>query len=224
MNWMPTILSLKLAFVVVLLLTPIGLFISYRLSKLKKRRGMWTTIITMPMILPPTVLGFLVLILFSKSGVFGSFLEESMNISVVFSFTGLVMTSVIFGLPFMVQPILSVFLETPKNLIESAQVYGMSKRDILIKLLIPMHANTIISAAIITFANTIGAFGALVLVGGNIASETRVASIALFEKIQLMEYREASLQALILILLAGIMVFTTKILTKKSQKEALVIR
>ncbi len=190
-DWSPLILTLKLASITTIILLFIGIPLAYWLAFSKFRfKFIFEALVSMPLVLPPSVLGF--------QNFFGQFLDEYLGIQFVFSFEGLVLASVIFSLPFMVHPIMSGFSSVPVNLIEAAQTLGKSKFTVLRKILIPNIKPSLLSGIVLSFAHTIGEFGVVLMIGGNIPGQTRVASIAIYDEVEALNYDTANMYALIL--------------------------
>lgn len=152
----------------------------------------------MPLVLPPSVLGFYLLLAFSPHNAMGHFLHEHLNLSLVFSFEGLVLASVIYSLPFMISPLKSAFNQLPRSLSEASYTMGKSKWQTFWRVLIPNIKASIITAIVLTFAHTLGEFGVVLMIGGNIPGTTRVASIAIFDAVEAMDYQQANNLSLIL--------------------------
>ena len=197
------LVTFKLAGVTTFFLFFIGISLGYYLAFTKSRfKPFFETIISMPLVLPPSVLGFYLLIAFSPENFFGSFLRDNFEIQLVFSFEGLVIASIIFSLPFMVQPIQNGFSSLSRNMILASYTLGKSRFETLIKVMIPNIQNSILSATVITFAHTIGEFGVVLMIGGNIAGETRVASISIYDEVESLNYAVANQYALTLFLIS----------------------
>jgi molybdate transport system permease protein len=162
------------------------------------------TLVTMPLVLPPTVLGFYLLVFLSPQNMLGTFLREYFGIQLVFSFEGLVVASLIYSLPFMVQPIQSGFSNVSKSLVEASFVLGKSKLTTLIKVLLPNVKRSLLTGVILTFAHTIGEFGVVLMIGGNIPGQTRVASIAIYDEVEALNYEMANFYSLFLFALTFI--------------------
>jgi molybdate transport system permease protein len=194
-------LTFKLALVTTTILFVFGIWIAYWLSETSsKTKPFVETIISMPLVLPPSVLGFYLLIGFSPENFFGKFLEEYFNIRLAFSFEGLVIASIIFSLPFMIHPIQSGLTGLSKSLKEVSYTLGKSKMETLFKVLLPNIKPSIFTAIVITFAHTVGEFGVVLMIGGNIPDETRVASIAIYDEVEALNYQLANQYALTLFL------------------------
>jgi len=196
-------LTFKLAGITTLILLligiPIGYFLAYTKSKLKPAIE---AVVSMPLVLPPSVLGFYLLLAFSPKNSFGAFLEENFDLRLVFSFEGLVVASVIFSLPFMVHPIQSGFSALPKNLTLAAYTLGKSRLNTLLFVLLPNIRPSLLTGTVIAFAHTIGEFGVVLMMGGNILGETRVASIAIYDEVEALNYTLANQYAFTLFVIS----------------------
>lgn len=193
-------LTFKLAAITTLLLLVIGVPLAYRLSQMRSRLKPWIeALISMPIVLPPTVLGFYLLLTFSPGSNFGAWLDQTLGLRLVFTFEGLVLGSIIYSLPFMVQPIQAGFEAFPKQLSEASYVLGKSRRETFFRIILPNIKPSLISGTVLAFAHTIGEFGVILMIGGNIPGETRVASIAIYDEVEGMNYAMANKYALVLI-------------------------
>ncbi len=178
-------LSFSLAFITTLILLPIGIFLGYFLSlKRNLLTSLTETLVYMPLVLPPSVLGFYLLLIFSPSSFLGAFLQDALNVKLVFSFQGLILGSVIFSLPFMVSPIKSALISLPTSLKEASYSLGKREYYTLFFVLLPNIKPSLLMAIITTFTHTIGEFGVVMMLGGDILGETRVASIAILTKLK----------------------------------------
>lgn len=196
-------LTLQLAGVTTLVLILVGIPIAYGLAHL---RNFWkpilTAIISLPLVLPPTVLGFYLLLAFSPSSGLGLWLDEVLGLRLVFTFSGLVVASVIYSLPFMVQPLQSGFENIPSSLVEASYTLGKGRRETLWRVLLPLVRPALLTGTVLSFAHTIGEFGVVLMIGGNIPGETRVASIAIFDEVESLNYGTAHQYAWVLLLLS----------------------
>ncbi len=200
LDFEPFYLTLKLAFATTAVLFIVGVPLSYWLAFSQSRfKVILHAFISLPLVLPPTVLGFYLLLAFSPESIIGRFLESLFDVRLVFSFTGLVIASVIYSLPFMIQPIHSGFLSVPKNLIEASYTLGKSKITTIARVLLPNMRNSLFTGCILSFAHTIGEFGVVLMVGGNIPGETRVISVAIYGEVEAMNYHNANVYAAILL-------------------------
>ena len=173
----------------------------------------------MPLVLPPTVLGFYFLIAFSPENAFGNWLDTYLGIRLIFSFEGLIIGSIIYSLPFMVHPIQAGFSSIPKNLIEAAQVLGKSKFTTLVRVLLPSIKSSVITGIVLSFAHTIGEFGVVLMIGGNIPNKTKVASIAIYDEVESLNYTVANSYSLILFAISFIILLMVYLLNNKSAKN-----
>jgi len=187
--------------------TSILLLIGFPLAALLAYRKFWfksllEALISMPMVLPPTVLGFYLLVAYSPQNAFGQFMEQYFNLRLAFSFEGVLVASVIFGLPFMIQPLQNGLSAIPVNLREAAYTLGHSKMATFFKVLIPNMIPSIVTGVAMTFAHCIGEFGVVIMVGGNMPGETRVASIAIYDEVQAMNFEVANQYSFVLFLIS----------------------
>ncbi len=202
----PLWLTFKLAIITTLLLFIAGIPLAYWLAYSRsKARFVVETLVSMPLVLPPTVIGFYLLIAFSPSGSFGIWLEQWLDLRLVFTFEGLVVGSIIYSLPFMVQPIRSGFVALPENLMEASDLLGKSRLTTLRYVLLPNIKSSLLTAAVLTFAHTIGEFGVVLMIGGSIPDVTKVASIAIYEEVESLNYATANDYSAILFVLTFLM-------------------
>lgn len=198
-DWQPIVLTLKLALITTLLLfiisIPIAYWLAYSKSKIKP---VVETLVSMPLVLPPTVLGFYLLIAFSPSSTLGGWLHEYLGIQLIFSFGGLVFASILYSLPFMVHPIQAGFSNINSSIIEASFVLGKSKTTTLFKVLLPNIKPSLLTGIVLAFAHTIGEFGVVLMIGGNIPEKTKVASIAIYDEVEALNYDIANHYSLIL--------------------------
>jgi molybdate transport system permease protein len=199
----PLWLSLKLSFVTTAILLFVAIPLAYWLAYSRLRwKFAAEALITLPMVLPPSVLGFYLLLAFSPSNTFGRFLDHVFGLRLVFSFPGLVLASVLYSLPFMVNPILAGFKSLPPALKEASHTLGKTGSATLLKILLPNIRPSILTGIVLSFAHTLGEFGVVLMIGGNIPGQTRVASLAIYDDVQSMNYHSANVYALILLLLS----------------------
>src|SRR5690606_25006806 len=185
----PFILSLKLSLITTVLLFIIGVPVAYWLAYSRSRaKVLIEALVALPIVLPPSVLGFYLLLAFSPQNAFGSWLDKYMDIRLVFTFPGLVVASLLYSLPFMVQPIQSGFQQLPRSLMEAAYTLGKGKMTTLLRVLLPNVRMAVITGCILSFAHTTGEFGVVLMVGGNIPGETRVVSSAIYVEVEAMNY------------------------------------
>ncbi len=195
----PLWLTAKLALITTLILLVVSVPLSYWLAYSKfKLKSVVEAVVSLPLVLPPSVLGFYLLVAFSPQNAFGEFLNQYFNIQLVFTFEGLIIASVLYSLPFMVHPIQAGLKNLPISLKEASFTLGKSKFTTLVKILLPNIKTSILTGIVLTFAHTVGEFGVVLMIGGSIPEETRVASIAVYDEVQAMNYDAANLYAGIL--------------------------
>jgi molybdate transport system permease protein len=205
MDWGPIILTFQLALITTMVLLVVSVPLAYWLSSTKsKLKPIIETLVSMPLVLPPTVLGFYLLVAFSPSNAFGNWLDEWLGLQLVFSFEGLVLASVIYSLPFMVHPIQSGFANLSPSLSEASYVLGKSRTATLFKVMLPNIRPSLLTGIVLAFAHTIGEFGVVLMIGGSIPGETRVASISIYEEVESLNYGIANTYSLILFALTFI--------------------
>ncbi|BCZ18553.1 Molybdenum ABC transporter ModB [Helicobacter sp. NHP19-012] len=210
-------LTFKLAGLTTLILYPIGLALgAYLAFKDGVFKLLVETLTWMPLVLPPTVLGFYLLVLFAPTSPLGAFLQK-FHIRFVFSFSGLVLASVIFSLPFMVNPIQNALKGLPKSLKEASYTLGKGKIFTFFRVLLPNIKPALLMAATMTFAHTIGEFGVVMMVGGGLEGQTKVASIAIYTQAEANNFSLANQYALTLSILSFTLLFGTLLLQKRWQ-------
>lgn len=193
------LLTFKLASITTLILLVIGIPLAAMLSGWKsKLRLLIETFISMPMVLPPSVLGYYLLVAYSPDHFPGRFLKEWFNVQLAFTFPGLVIGSVIYSLPFMVAPLLAGLQNLPVSLSEASATLGKSKIITFFRVLLPNSKPSLITGMALSFAHTIGEFGVVLMIGGNIPGVTRVASIAIYDEVQALNFNQANRYAFIL--------------------------
>ena len=213
-------LTFELAGVTTLILLFIGIPLGYFLSQTKsKLKPVIETLVSMPLVLPPSVLGFYLLLAFSPKNSFGSWLEETFDLRLVFSFEGLVIASVIFSLPFMVHPIQSGFSSLSKSLKEASFVLGKSRLETLLYVLLPNIKPSLLTGIVISFAHTVGEFGVVLMIGGNIAGETKLASIAIYDEVEALNYDLANQYAFTLFIISFVILLFVYMINKKMLKS-----
>lgn len=209
-------LTLKLAVSTTAILIVIGLPLSYWLTYTRIRfKPFLEALISMPMVLPPSVIGYYMLVIYSPRNFFGSWLDQLFNIRLAFTFEGILVASVIFSLPFMVQPLHSGLRGLPDTLREASYTLGKSKWTTFLRVLLPNIKTSVITAVALTFAHSIGEFGVVLMVGGNMPGETRVASIAIYDEIQSLNFEAANRYALILFVVSLLLLTTIYSVNKK---------
>lgn len=210
------VLTFKLAAITTVILLIIGIPVAAFLVFGKMRfKSVIETIVSMPLVLPPSVLGFYLLLAFSPASKLGSFLTDH-GIRLAFSFEGLVIGSVLFSLPFMVHPIQSALAQVPRSIFEAAYTLGKSKFTTMTRVILPSIRHGLISGIVLAFAHTVGEFGVILMIGGNIPGETRVASIAIYDEVESLNYAMAHQYALTLFAVTFAILLLVYTLNKKS--------
>jgi len=196
MDWTALSLSLQLAGWTVLILLPIsilmGRFLAYRQFRAK---GLVEALVLLPLVLPPTVFGFYLLVAFGANSPIGPFWRETFGHQLVFSFEGLVIASVIFNLPFAIQPAQRGFESIPVEVREAAQCSGLSPWQSLLKVELPLAWPGVLTAMVLTFAHTLGEFGIVLMVGGSIPGETKTIAIAIYDRVQAFDDSSAGIMS-----------------------------
>ncbi len=200
--------TIRLASVTTLILLLVSLPLAWWLTSLKSRmRPLLEALISLPMVLPPTVLGFYLLLAFSPDSTFGKFWIDLTGSGLAFSFNGLVIASVFYSLPFVVQPLQRAFEQFDHGLLEAAAMLGASPLDRFFNIVLPSCLRPILLAACLGFAHTVGEFGVVLMIGGNIPGETRVLSIALFDAVETHNFEMAHQIAGGLLVFAMVLLF-----------------
>lgn len=197
--WQTLWLTFQLASVTTAILLLVGIPLAYWLATTTSRwKPVLEAIVSMPLVLPPTVLGFYLLLTFSPESWLGKWLLETFSIRLLFTFSGLVLGSIFYSLPFMVHPVQAGLEGLSPNLAEAAYTLGKSKWTTVRRVLLPNIKPAILSGSVLSFAHTVGEFGVVLMIGGNIPGQTRVASIAIYDEVEGLNYEVANQYALIL--------------------------
>ena len=190
-------ITVLLAGITTLLLFPIASPLAWWLARSdSKGRSLVEAVVAMPLVLPPTVLGFYLLVMLNPESFVGGLWFNVTGESLTFSFSGLVIASVIYSLPFMVQPLHATFRAVPVPVLEAAATLGASPRDQWLNVVLPLAKRGYLTGGVLTFAHTVGEFGVVLMMGGNIPGETRVLSIAIYEHVETLNYQAAHSLAL----------------------------
>lgn len=220
MDFSPFYLSFKLAFISTVILSIFCVPLAYFLSRVSfKGKSVIEAIISLPLVLPPSVLGFYILVFLSPYSAIGSFFEEHFGIRLVFNFTGLVIASCIYSLPFMFAPLLGAFNSLPKNIIEASYTLGKGRITTMLKIALPNIKPSLLNAIIISFAHTLGEFGVVLIIGGSLSRETKVASIAIYEATEMLDFTTAHIYSGIMLAISFFVLFCVYFLTKKMKKD-----
>jgi molybdate transport system permease protein len=177
---------------------PLAYWLAYSRNRIKP---VIEALVSMPLVLPPTVLGFYLLVAFSPANGFGQWIDEHLGLRLVFSFEGLVLASMLYSLPFMVHPIQSGLSNLSPSLKEAAYVLGKSRWTTLRRVLLPNIKPSLLTGIVLAFAHTIGEFGVVLMIGGNIPGVTKVAAIAVYDEVESMNYAAANSYSLVLFIL-----------------------
>ncbi|HCY42981.1 MAG TPA: molybdate ABC transporter permease subunit [Prolixibacteraceae bacterium] len=209
-------LTLKLAVLITVILILIGLPFAYWLAYTKVRiKPLIEALVSMPMVLPPSVIGYYMLVIYSPHNWFGHWLYRFLDVRLAFSFEGVLIASVIFSLPFMIQPLHNGLRALPESLREASYTLGKSMLITFFRVLLPNIKPSVITAVALTFAHSIGEFGIVLMVGGNMPGKTRVASIAIYDEVQALNFEAANQYALILFLTSLILLTIIYSINKK---------
>jgi len=216
--WWSLLLTLRLAAVSTLLLMAIALPLGWWLATTRTRLSMLTEIVmSMPLVLPPTVIGFYLLVALSPQHAFGHWWLQVFGQTLPFSFSGLVVGSCVYSLPFAVQPVVAAFRMLRTETAQAAYSLGMTRWQGFIHILLPMAKSGVYAGAVLAFAHTIGEFGVVLMLGGNIPGVTRVASIALYDEAQKLNYPNAHGFALVLLAMSFLLLCMTTVLQKRQE-------
>jgi len=216
----PFLLSFKLAAITTIILFMLSLPLAWYLSQTSSRiKPIIEAITALPIVLPPSVLGFYILVALSQNSPIGLFFEETFGIKLVFNFTGLVVASCFYSLPFMVQPLQGGFESLNKNILEASYIAGKSKFETIIKVALPNIKPALMTAIIVTFAHTVGEFGVVLMVGGSIPGETKVASVAIYEMVEIMDYGSAHIYSVIMLIISFFVLLSVYIFNGRQSKK-----
>jgi molybdate transport system permease protein len=203
MDWTALVLSLKLAAATLVVLLPIGLALARWLAWGRFAGKAWIeAAVVLPLVLPPTVLGYYLLVGVGGGSPIGRWLHETLSVQLTFSFSGLLLASIVFNLPFMVQPVQRAFEAIPRELTEAAAVSGLAFWQTLARVELPLAWPGILSAMVLTFVHTMGEFGVVLMVGGSIPGQTQTIAIAIYDRVQAFDFASADRMALLLLVLS----------------------
>ncbi|MBI9112909.1 molybdate ABC transporter permease subunit [Maridesulfovibrio ferrireducens] len=200
MDFSPLVLSVKLALATTLLIPIVAAPTAYILAFCRFRgKSLIDAIVSLPMVLPPTVLGFGLLILMGPHGPLGKLWKDATDERMVFSFSGILLASLVYNLPFAVQPMRAAFEKLDIRLLENSAVLGLSSTATFFRVVLPNSLPGLAAAAMLVFAHSLGEFGVILMVGGSIPGTTKVASIAIYEAVEAMRYQDALFMSLAII-------------------------
>lgn len=201
MNWEPILLTSRLAALTAVILLALGVPIAYWLTYSRWRwKFLIESVVALPLVLPPTVLGFYVLVAISPRSRLGQAYEGVTGHSLAFTFEGLLLASVLYSLPFAVQPFTAAFGAVDAKLVEASWTLGISRLQTFLRVTLPLSITGIVTGAVLSFAHTLGEFGVVLMVGGNIAGVTRTVSIDIYDEVQALNYSAAARTSLVLLL------------------------
>jgi molybdate transport system permease protein len=214
MDWRALVLSLQLAFWTLVVLLPVGVWAGRRLAWSRFRgKSLVEAVLALPLVLPPTVLGYYLLVAMGSRSPIGRWWEGALGHQLTFSFEGLLVASVIFNLPFAIQPMQRAFEGIPLEVREAAVCCGLSRFRILRRIELPLAWPGILSALVLTFAHTLGEFGVVLMVGGNIPGETRTIAIAIYDRVQAFDEVAAGLMSAVLLIISLIAIVASYLAT-----------
>ncbi|QJR31057.1 molybdate ABC transporter permease subunit [Limnobacter sp. SAORIC-580] len=220
MDWSAFSLSIQLALSTLLVLLPVGLWVGRWLARTAFKGRTWIeAAILLPLVLPPTVMGYYLLVAVGGGSPVGQWLQNTWGISLTFNFAGLLLASVLFNIPFMLQPIQRAFESIPHNLNEAAQVSGLSTWAIFTKVELPLAWPGILSAMVLTFVHTLGEFGVVLMIGGSIPGETRTLAISIYDSVQSFDLNAANTMSLALLMFSLVAVATSLLLSGRKRRK-----
>jgi molybdate transport system permease protein len=203
--------SVKLALVTTVLLFFITLPLAYIFTwKTFFGKRFFRSLTILPLALPPTVLGFYLLLFLGPVSFIGKFFSEYFDTRIIFSFKGILIASIIYNFPFMLNPLIEGFKKISVELLESVRCLGKSTFTIVLKIILPNAKGSILSALVLTFAHSLGEFGIILMIGGSIPGETRTASIAIYESVESLNWDMAGRQSIVLLIICFILVFSVR--------------
>jgi molybdate transport system permease protein len=215
-NWTAIALTFKLAGFTALILLLIGLPVAYWLSFSRWRwKFLVESVVALPLVLPPTVLGFYILVAIGPHSPLGRWYTELVGHPLPFTFQGLLIASVLYSLPFAVQPFAAAFDQVDRRLIEASWTLGVSPLKTVVKLILPLSVTGVVTGAVLSFAHTLGEFGVVLMVGGNIEGVTRTVSIDIYDEVQALNYAAAGKTALFLLIVSYSVLLVVYALNRK---------
>ncbi|UER54807.1 molybdate ABC transporter permease subunit [Kineosporiaceae bacterium SCSIO 59966] len=218
MDWQAVLLSIRLATATTAILLVVAVPLAAWLAFSRRR---WTVlveaVVALPLVLPPTVLGYYVLVALGSRSPLGRWWEQTVGTPLAFSFTGLLVASVLYSLPFAVQPLLASFAGVDRRLVETSAVLGRGTAATVLRVVLPLSRAGLATAAVLTFAHTVGEFGVVLMVGGNIPGETRTVSIAVYDAVQAFDYATAGRTSLLLLAFSLLVLTATYALQRRGQ-------
>lgn len=220
MDWPAFSLSIQLAAGTLLVLLPLGLLAGRWLARTEFKGRTWLeAAILLPLVLPPTVMGYYLLVAVGGASPLGQWLQNTWGVSLTFNFSGLLLASVLFNIPFMIQPIQRAFESIPHNLNEAAQVSGLNSWAIFTKVELPLAWPGILSAMVLTFVHTLGEFGVVLMIGGSIPGETRTLAISIYDSVQSFDLQAAHIMSLALLVFSLVAVAASLLLSGRKRRN-----
>lgn len=203
MDWQALALSVQLATATLLVLLPAGLMAARWLARSRSRAKPWLeALVMLPLVLPPTVLGYYLLVALGAQSPLGRWAQDHLGLTLSFNFLGLLLASVVFNIPFMLQPMQRAFEAIPHKLIEAATVNGLGPWATFWRVELPLAWPGVMSALLLTFVHTLGEFGVVLMVGGSIPGETKTIAISIYDKVQSFDLQGAHQMSLLLLVLS----------------------
>ena len=216
MNWTAITVTFELATLTASILLLIGLPIAYWLTFSRWRwKFIIESVVALPLVLPPTVLGFYILVAIGPHSPFGRLYTDLVGHPLPFTFEGLLLASILYSLPFAVQPFASAFDQVDRRLLEASWTLGVSRISTFFRLMLPLSAAGIVTGVVLSFAHTLGEFGVVLMVGGNIEGETRTVSIDIYDEVQALNYAGAAKTALFLLVISYAVLLTVYAMNRK---------
>jgi molybdate transport system permease protein len=215
MDWTAIGVSLRLSFWTMVVLLVAGLPIAYWLAFSRRRfKFLVEAVVALPLVLPPTVLGFYILLALGPRSPLGRAIENVTGSTLPFTFEGLLIASVLYSLPFAVQPFASGFASVDRRLVEMSHSLGASRWRTFLRVILPLSTSSVVAGMVLSFAHTLGEFGVVLMVGGNLPGETRTASIAIYDDVQALNYDAASQTSLLLLAVSFAVLLVTYVLRR----------
>lgn len=216
MDWSAIFLSVRLASVVCAILLLVGAPLAYWLTFSRWRwKFLVESVVALPLVLPPTVLGFYVLVAIGSRSPIGRLWTDWTGNGLAFSFEGLVIASILYSLPFTVQPIAAAFSLVDRSLMDASAILGASRLRTFVRIVLPLSLSGVVTGAVLSFAHTIGEFGVVLMVGGNLPGVTRTVSISVYDNVQSLNYAAAHQTALLLLVFSFVTLAAVYGLTRK---------
>jgi molybdate transport system permease protein len=219
-DWQALRLSVELALATLVVLLPAGVALARWLARTGTRARPWIeALVMLPLVLPPTVLGYYLLVALGGASPLGRWAQQA-GVPLTFSFSGLVLASVVFNIPFVVQPVQRAFEAVPSALVDAAAVSGLARWQTFTRVELPLAWRGIVGAAALTFVHTLGEFGVVLMVGGSIPGQTRTIAIAIYDRVQAFDLATADRMALLLLVLSLAAVGASFALTTRAARKS----